>query len=169
MTSIFLPLIRNGPTDPTKPIEPELPVEPTSMQEAEFAYLLMTSQHRPVLHRNEILMRVAQERVDDMVARNYFSHTNPDGFGANYLVRQAGYNLPDWYSHEDAANNIECIAAGYATGSIAWAALMESPGHKAALIGALDFYKEQDEYGVGHCHAPDSTYGYYWAIIIATH
>ena len=47
------------------------------------------------------------ERALDMGTRRYFSHVNPDGYGPNYLVQQAGYALPSFYGQEPDANNIE--------------------------------------------------------------
>lgn len=171
MSSIFLPLIRNGPTDPTLPVEPPLPpVEPTGAAEVALIDLLISSLHqqRIVLNRNEILMRVAEDRADDMAERNYFDHVNPDGVAANYLVRKAGYKLPDFYGKGPKDNNIECIGAGYPTALAVWTVLTEhSPGHRVALLGENSFYRDQNEYGVGYCHKPGSVYEHYWVVIIA--
>ena len=69
-------------------------------------------QQRPQMICNDILSQVAHERALDLGTRDYFSHTNPDGFGPNYLVEQAGYDLPDWYGNELDSNNIESLTAG---------------------------------------------------------
>src|SRR4051812_17752181 len=61
---------------------------------------LLTHDHgqtRTKLVWNPILARVARERAWDMARRNYFSHVNPDGLGANTLVERAGYVLPANY------------------------------------------------------------------------
>jgi hypothetical protein len=54
---------------------------------------------------------VACERALDMVNRNYFSHTNPDRYGPDYFVRQAGYVLPSYDQTHLTANKIESIAS----------------------------------------------------------
>lgn len=169
---IYLPLIiKEGPAPPGEqpPVAPPLPVEPIETLEAELLYLLKIcpDQQRLAMHWSDKLALVAQGRANDMAQRNYFSHTNPDGFGANYLVRQADYNLPEFYGHGDADNNIECIGAGFATGQDCFDALLHSPGHRSALLGELSFYAEQDEIGIGYCYNAAATYHHYWCILIA--
>lgn len=138
-------------------------------QEIEIANLMKTypQQQRPTLICNEILEKVAGERAQDMGARAYFGHTNPDGFGPNYLVEQAGYILPNWYGQDEAANNIESIAAGYGTPSDAWAGWMGSSGHRTHLLGLDPFWAEQIDYGIGYAYVPGSPYGHYWVVITA--
>jgi hypothetical protein len=122
-------------------------------------------QQRPILRFHPILAQVARERAQDMVDRHYFSHTNPDGNGPNYLVRQAGYVLPDFYGTDRAANNIESIAAGNPTASLTWAQWMRSSGHRIHLLGTVPFFAEQIEYGIGY--ACGGIYGHYWVVITA--
>ncbi len=100
-----------------------------------------------------------------MAKRHYFGHTNPDGHGANYLVRQAGYTLPSFYPSD--GNNIESIAAGQTSPSAAWSSWMGSSGHKQHLLGELDFYAAQTSYGVGYYYDPGSQYVHYWVVITA--
>jgi len=109
--------------------------------EERVAELLTTDagQQRPTLIHNGILARVARERALDMAERAYFNHTNPDGYGPNYLVRQAGYVLFAGYGAGDDANNIESIAAGFSTPELAWEGWMNSPGHKSHLLGEVPF------------------------------
>ena len=104
-----------------------------------------------------------------MGTRAYFSHTNPDGYGPNYLVQQAGYALPNWYSQELDANNIESIAAGYGTASAAWEGWMNSTGHRTHILGLDSFWAEQTDYGIGYAYIPGSPYGHYWVVITARH
>ena len=124
-------------------------------------------QQRPSLTCHPILARVARERAEDMARRRYFSHTNPDGFGPNYLVRQAGYVLPSYYETAPGANNIESIAGGYSTAESAWQCWMNSGGHRTHLLGLDSFYAEQVEYGVGYTYDPTSPYHHYWVVITA--
>jgi uncharacterized protein YkwD len=124
-------------------------------------------QHRAQLVCNPILSRVAEERALDLGVRNYFSHTNPDGHGANYLVQQAGYILPSWYNQAPDGNNIESLAAGYNTEAQAWDGWMGSTGHRTHLLGLTDFWAAQIDYGVGHAYVPGSQYGHYWVVLTA--
>ena len=125
-------------------------------------------QKRPALNCDPILQQVARERALDMGQRDYFSHTNPDGYGPNYLVRQAGYPLPSWYGQQLDANNIESIAACTNCDAFRiWQMWMDSPGHRTHLLGLKPFFAEQTDYGIGYAYVPGSTYGHYWVVITA--
>lgn len=124
-------------------------------------------QKRSALHCNQILTQVAQERAQDMAERGYFGHVNPDGDGPNYLLLQAGYPLPDWYTPARNSNMVESIAGGYADATSAWQGWMNSNSHKAHILGQNDFYAAQQEYGIGHFELPGSPLGHYWVIITA--
>lgn len=135
------------------------PVNPPSGADAnEFEEQISTlmkqapRQRRASLTHNPMLARVARERAYDMARRNYFGHVNPDGFGANYLVRQAGYLLPTNYGKKKSSNDIETIASGNKTPADVWAAWMGSSGHKKHLLGEAKFYAEQVEFGVGYAY-----------------
>lgn len=114
-----------------------------------------------------ILAQVARARARDMALRGYFSHTNPDGDGPNILVREAGYRLPDWYSHDQDANNIESIGGGYGTAEDAFQGWMNSNFHRTHVLATNDFYSDQDSYGIGYFFNEDSQYGHYWVFISA--
>lgn len=124
-------------------------------------------QQRPSLSCDPILGEVARARAEDMGLRGYFSHVNPDGFGANYLVQQAGYILPSFYDQSPPGNNIESIAAGYSTAADAWDGWMASEAHRAHLLGIDPFWAEQVDYAVGYAYIPGSPYGYYWVVLTA--
>ena len=136
-------------------------------QEKQIAALMISDpgQQRASLTCHPALAQVARERALDMVNRRYFDHTNPDGYGPNYLVRQAGYVLPSYYGTTLTANNVESIAAGNPTASLTWAQWMNSPGHKVHLLGTVPFFAEQIEYGIGY--ASGGVYGHYWVVITA--
>jgi len=135
-----------------------------------FADLMINdpTQQRAFMFCDPILAQVAQERAVDMGTRDYFSHTNPDGYGPNYLVQEAGYILPSFYNQTLTGNNIESICAGSSTASEAWNLLMGSDGHRNHLLGVDPFYAAQTDYGIGYAYIPNSTYGHYWVIITAT-
>jgi uncharacterized protein YkwD len=156
----YLPFVAIRPTQP-----------PT--QEHPYELALLTAiidsplQERPVLRRNDILMSVAQRRVNDMIARQYFAHTDPDGYGPNHHARQAGFALPAYYSTKIDANNIESLAAGQGTVAEVWMALQGSYGHKAHLFGIGEFFYRQTEIGVGYAFSSAYQYRHVWAILIA--
>jgi uncharacterized protein YkwD len=124
-------------------------------------------QGRPSLTCQPILAGVARARAEDLARRGYFSHTNPEGLGPNYLVRQAGYILPAFYPTAPDANSIESLGAGAATPEAAWRNWMNSPPHRAHILGLQPFYAEQVELGIGHAFEPNSQYRHYWAVITA--
>lgn len=144
-----------------------LAVAALNSQEQLLANLLVgaSGQQRVNMTLDPILSKVARERAADMAKRRYFGHTNPDGHGANYLVRQAGYILPPNYPAD--GNNIESIAAGQPNASSAWSEWMSSAPHKQHLLGQLAFYASQTAYGVGFYSDPSSEYGTYWVVITA--
>lgn len=143
---------------------------PLNAQAQTLASLAMndSQQQRTQMICDPILSQVAYEKALDMGTRNYFGHTNPDGLGPNFLVEQAGYALPSWYSQGATANNIESIAAGYSTPAAAWAGWKVSPtGHPAHVLGLDSFWRDQIYYGIGYAYVPGSTYGHYWVFITA--
>lgn len=143
----------------------------SAVREGEMAALLVgdRGQRRTGLVRNALLDSVARARALDMATRGYFSHVNPEGLGANTLVRRAGYRLPDSYGGAAAAYNIESAAAGYpyASARAAWRGWMGSPAHRAHLLGLHPAFAAQTEFGIGYVYRPDSRKGHYWVVLIA--
>ena len=124
-------------------------------------------QGRPSVTLDPTLSAVARAKAADMARRGYFAHTDPDGRGANYLVIQAGYTLPGHYPTARNANNIESLAAGYATVSSVWAGWMSSPDHKRHILAESSFFAEQTALGVGFFEDSGSPYRTYWVILTA--
>jgi len=124
-------------------------------------------QGRPYMVLDPIIQKVAEARAQDMGQRNYFSHVNPDGFAANYLLQQAGYQLPAWWGSSPTANYVESIAAGSSDPSTIWNAWMASPPHKQDLLGQVSFFASETHYGVGYYFDATSTYQFYWVVITA--
>ena len=145
------------------------PVCSLNAQEQEIASLAINhpDQARLEMNCHPILARVARERALDLGTRNYFSHVNPDGYGPNYLVRQAGYELPSWWSTDPAANFIESIAGGYTTATSAWNGWLNSPGHRRHVLAEDDFWADQTNYGIGYAYVAGSKYKHYWVFISA--
>ena len=124
-------------------------------------------QQRPQLTCNPILAAVARAHAEEMGRRAYFNHTNPDGYGPNYFVQQAGYVLPSSYSQEANGNNIESIGAGPNNADGMWDAWMKSDKHSTHLLAKGSFFTDQVDYGIGFAQVPGSPYQFYWVFISA--
>ncbi|MCH0560322.1 sigma-70 family RNA polymerase sigma factor [Streptomyces sp. MUM 16J] len=74
---------------------------------------------------NAQLEKAAQAHSDDMAARNFFDHTNPDGAGPGDRITAAGYH---WSTYG------ENIARGQQTPQSVMDAWMNSPGHRANIL-----------------------------------
>lgn len=114
-----------------------------------------------------IVQAVAEAQAADMANNNYFSDTNPQGVGPNYLLRQAGYVLPASWGTGATLNYTESIAAGASDPSDTWSAWMNSPPHKEHLLAQNSFFASETHYGVGYAYNPGSTYQWYWVVITA--
>ncbi|MFD3531876.1 CAP domain-containing protein [Streptomyces sp. NPDC058664] len=95
------------------------------------------------LSANATLTRAAQGHSDDMAARDFFDHTDPDGDGPGERVTAAGY---PWSTYG------ENIAMGQSTPEQVMESWMNSPGHRANILNC-DF----KEIGVG-IHTADGPY-----------
>ncbi|GIG57003.1 hypothetical protein Lfu02_13750 [Longispora fulva] len=84
----------------------------------------------------------------DMIKRNFFDHTNPDGKSPGERIAAAGFTGPAWG---------ENIAAGQRDPASVMKAWMNSPGHKANILNCKFKYL-----GVGVAEAAGSKYGIYW-------
>ncbi len=183
---IFVPLVANTQRDAQPQPQPESDPQPQprrnvigsgeqqypcslSGEEEAAANLIAahSEQRRGQMFCDARLAEVARARAKDMAEREYFGHINPDGNGPNWLVTQAGYELPNWYSDRRDANNIESIAAGFATAQDVVQGWEGSDGHRNHLLGLNDFYKDQEAFGIGHYYDPDSPYLHYWVFLSA--
>ena len=71
------------------------------------------------------LEKAAQGHSDDMAARNFFDHTNPDGADPGQRITAAGYK---WSTYG------ENIAQGQQTPEAVMNSWMNSPGHRANIL-----------------------------------
>ena len=180
--TIYLPLVVSvqpeaTPRDPVPAptLVPTLVPTPTptpvilSPEEAEVEKYLraQSGQQHPTLKLNSILVEQARRKAKDMAERVYFDHVDPDGFGPDYWVLKAGYQLPDYYGTDPKANYIESIGAGYADAASVWNAWMLSQGHRAHLLGENQFYRNQIEFGIGYYYKANGSYSHYWVVLIA--
>ncbi|MFC3197251.1 CAP domain-containing protein [Parapedobacter deserti] len=130
---------------------------------------------RTPLHWNSTLAKVAEARAMDMARRDYFDHTDPDGFGPNYHINRAGYTLnPDWLKQK-AANNFESIGANHPSAVDGIKSMIigkNSPGfgHRKHLLGLDEWNASLNDVGIGFVRVPSgSRYQSYICVIIAKH
>ncbi|MGC7093417.1 CAP domain-containing protein [Amycolatopsis lurida] len=88
------------------------------------------------------LVKSAQAHSDDMSARNYFSHTTPEGVTFDQRIKKAGYPQP----------GAENIAKGSTTAEQTMKMWMNSEGHRRNILNC-----ELTKLGVGV-----TTDGWYW-------
>ncbi|WP_236808399.1 CAP domain-containing protein [Amycolatopsis albispora] len=88
------------------------------------------------------LVQAAQAHSDDMSARNYFSHTTPEGVTFDQRIKKAGYPKP----------GAENIAKGSTTAEQTMKMWMNSDGHRRNILNC-----ELTMIGVGV-----TTDGWYW-------
>ncbi|WP_369394966.1 sigma-70 family RNA polymerase sigma factor [Streptomyces sp. CG1] len=77
------------------------------------------------LTENPQLQKAAQGHSDDMAARHFFDHTNPDGMDPGQRITAAGYQ---WSTYG------ENIAQGQQTAAAVMNSWMNSPGHRANIL-----------------------------------
>lgn len=116
----------------------------------------LKEQGRPELTLDPILCVVARKRAEDMIARNYVAHVNPDGKGVNKIAKEAKYWLPDDYSAAKNGNNLESIASGPLTPAKTVGYWLESPGHRSHVLAEAGFFQLQTRIGVGVVFSPDT-------------
>lgn len=140
-----------------------------SKLEADFMKILKNDrrQKRASVTCHPLLLKLARARAKDMAVRRYFSHTNPDGYGPNYLLQQLGYKLPEWWGKGKAANYIESISAGRSTAQAAYTGWMNSTGHRTHVLAQKNFYANQTNVAIGHYYDSSTKYGHYWVFISA--
>jgi len=86
-----------------------------------------TSNQLSALTTNSLLTEAAQNAADDMAQKGYFAHVSPDGKLPWYWLTQVGYN------YQYAGQN---LAVNYNDSSQLLTAWMDSPTHRANILGA---------------------------------
>lgn len=95
--------------------------------------IIETNKHRaeanlPALQANSLLNQAAQNKLNDMVAKQYFDHISPDGVGPAEIVDGVGY------TYVRVGENLALGSfAGDADLVQSW---MDSPGHRANIISS---------------------------------
>ncbi|MFF0431147.1 sigma-70 family RNA polymerase sigma factor [Streptomyces sp. NPDC004327] len=120
-----------APPRPARPPRPtaDTPAPPAPTSESGQVIELVNAERAKAgcgpLTENALLTRAAQGHSDDMAARDFFDHTNPDGDGPGERVTAAGYR---WSTYG------ENIAKGQRTPAEVMDAWMNSPGHRANIL-----------------------------------
>ncbi|WP_282204860.1 CAP domain-containing protein [Kitasatospora fiedleri] len=77
------------------------------------------------MRSNAKLATAALRHSEDMAARNFFDHTNPDGAGPQQRIDAVGYAWSGWG---------ENIARGQKDAAAVMESWMNSPGHRANIL-----------------------------------
>ena len=164
---VFLPLVlRWEPPPPTSTptaTPTRTPEPPAGWSVYERRVVELTNQERAnngcsvMLAMNDKLHQAASSHSADMIARDFFSHTNPDGQGLSERLAEVGYNWWTWG---------ENIAAGYASPEAVMSGWMNSPGHRANILNC-----NYTEIGVGYAYVANDPgtvqYRHYWTQVFA--
>ncbi|OQR61589.1 RNA polymerase [Streptomyces maremycinicus] len=120
---------------PAKPAEPERTASATPNAQAgssdlESQVIALVNKERATagcgpLTGDSQLRQAAQGHSDDMAARDFFDHTNPDGADPGQRITAAGYR---WSTYG------ENIAKGQQTASAVMTSWMNSEGHRANIL-----------------------------------
>ena len=103
----------------------------------------------PPLQTSDALCRAARRHSDDMARNNFMSHTGSDGSSPWDRMADAGY-----YPRAGGEN----VGAGYPTPANMVSGWMNSPGHRANILG------NYCDLGVGYANSPASNYYHYWTL-----
>ena len=103
------------------------------------------------LHLDDRLNRAAEDRAENMLEKHYFNHVSPEGMSPFEWVDVEGY------AYTEVGEN---LAVGYKTADSVVSGWMNSPGHRANILGK--------HYGdVGIAVAPSPMRGYGSPLVVA--
>lgn len=108
----------------------------------------------PALTLNSQLNAAADAHSEDMAARDYFDHDDPEGRGPGDRIAASGYKPRTWG---------ENIAAGYRSAEAVVEGWMNSAGHRRNILNC-DFA----ELGVGYATNPATDNWPYWTQVFGT-
>jgi uncharacterized protein YkwD len=114
----------DGATGPDPTTDPPPQADPAVVEFADLVNQHRLSEGCGALTWHAGVAAVAQAHSEDMVARGYFSHTNPDGDSPGDRLRDAAISFTGW---------AENIAAGYPGAESVLAAWLNSSGHRANI------------------------------------
>ncbi len=136
----------------------ELTPTSSNLAEVRAATLCLINRERALhgesaLSENAHLLAAAQGHSEDMVSRNYFSHTTPTGEAFNTRILASGYVSPN--QGYELGENIDCATLYLATPAATVSAWMNSPDHRENILNG-----EYRDSGIGvAAAAPESFSG----------
>ncbi len=116
------PVVEGGPSTPSGDCGSAVEREQLRLTNAD-----RSSQGLPALRCDPRLAEVARAHSRDMAVRDFFDHTNPDGEQPWDRMRRHGIR--------DFSSAGENIAYGYPTAEAVEEGWMDSPGHRANILG----------------------------------
>jgi hypothetical protein len=120
------------------------------------------------LHRelncNLNLVKAAESKALEMGVREYFAHCNPEGVCSNTIAIAGGCRLPSFYTPN--GNNIESLAAGSDSVELIFMALAASGLHANHIFGLHEFFRTQDQIGIGIENVVGSPFEWYYVVLI---
>lgn len=119
-------------------------------------------QKRAKIACNATLAKIAEEKVLTMMDYGLVMHNL--GGSPNARLRQANFELPDYYGKGYDSNQVEAIAGGYSDAEEVWDGFKRSSGHRMHLLGEHEFYIEQDQIGVGFISKWETPHVEYWVV-----
>ena len=132
---------------------PSMLIDPESQKVVELTNQQRASQGLAPLAINDLLVNAAAGHSTDMATNNFMSHTGSDGSNPGQRITRAGYS---WRTYG------ENVAAGYSTAQAVMDGWMNSGGHRANILNPAF-----TEIGVALRENPNSTYRYYWTMVLA--
>ena len=128
----------------------------------------------PPLKWNKYLAVAAQRKAEDMADRNYMAHIDPDGYGMNYFIQNAGFQLNSDWLVNISMNNFESLSAGSSNPRESILNLIKDEGvigygHRKHLLAIDDFWKPCYDIGIGWGYNINSYYKRYCCVLIAKH
>ncbi len=133
---------------------------------------------REVLQWNTYLAAAAERKAKDMALNDYCDHVDRLGYGMNFWINKAGYELNPSFLKDKASSDFESLAKGVGmTGKLAIMALLygddkdnddKTSTLRSHLLGINPFWATCYDIGIGHYESP-TTGETYWCVLIAKH
>lgn len=127
---------------------------------------------------NKYLEKAAQAKAEDMVKRGYFAHVDPDGYGMNIKIHEAGYTLSKSWISNKSDNFFESLyykGGGDRGGIVAIRGLVndggadnDNAGHRRHILGIDSFWANCYDIGIGHAWTSDGR-SHYYCVLVAKH
>lgn len=118
------------------------------------------SQKRPVLHCNQLLTSIAQQRAEQLANNKADLNITP-----NQILIKGGFRVPNYYPVS--GNQVEAVARGMAQADQTLAYLLDSGKHHDHVMGIGEFFALQSQIGIGYFKANEVNQHNQWVVMIA--